>query len=116
MICTLWEVATPTMRWNSSTNIRNQETSFDPFFLYYPSNSNHGPHTVDEEIVWAENKRSRNNDFGRSCLGRLDYIYENDVALGRLLDFLEKTKDPRRLAVNSLKTLLSFSLRIMERK
>ena len=27
---------------------------------------------------------------------RLDYIYENDVALDRLLTFLEKTKDPRR--------------------
>jgi hypothetical protein len=27
---------------------------------------------------------------------RLDYIYENDVALGRLIDYLEQTKDPRR--------------------
>ena len=26
---------------------------------------------------------------------RLDYIHENDVALGRLLDYLEKTDDPR---------------------
>jgi hypothetical protein len=27
---------------------------------------------------------------------RYDYIYENDVALGRLLDFLQTTDDPRR--------------------
>ena len=27
---------------------------------------------------------------------RGDYIYENDVALGRLLDYLENTEDPRR--------------------
>ena len=27
---------------------------------------------------------------------RSDYIYENDVALGRLIDFLKSHDDPRR--------------------
>ena len=33
---------------------------------------------------------------GSPASTRLDYIYENDVALGRLIDYLEQTKDPRR--------------------
>ena len=77
-------------------HLRNRETSFDPFFLYYPSNSNHGPYTVDEKIGGQKVKGAGKLLSGESASGRLDYIYENDVALGRLLDFLEKTKDPRR--------------------
>ena len=77
-------------------HLRNRETSFDPFFLYYPSNSNHGPYTVDEEIAGQKIKGAGRMISGDPTSVRLDYIYENDVALGRLLDFLEKTKDPRR--------------------
>ena len=77
-------------------HFRNRETSFDPFFLYYPSNSNHGPYTVDEEIGGQKIKGAGRMISGDPATVRLDYIYENDVALGRLLDFLEKTKDPRR--------------------
>ena len=77
-------------------HLRNRETSFDPFFLYYPSNSNHGPYTVDEEIGGRKIKGAGRMISGDPTSIRLDYIYENDVALGRLLDFLEKTKDPRR--------------------
>ena len=41
---------------------------------------------------------------------RLDYIYENDIALGRLLDFLERTRDPRRPSKKLLdNTLVIFT-------
>lgn len=79
-----------------SQHLRNRETSFDPFFLYYPSNSNHGPYTVDKEIGGQKIKGAGRMVSGDPASVRLDYIYENDVALGRLLNFLEKTKDPRR--------------------
>jgi len=67
-----------------------------PFFLYYPSNSNHGPHTPtatigDEPVAGAGRMKD-----GSSATRRLDYVYENDVALGRLLDWLESHEDPRR--------------------
>ena len=39
---------------------------------------------------------------------RGDYIYENDVALGRLLDYLENTEDPRRPGKNFSPTPLLF--------
>jgi hypothetical protein len=77
-------------------HLRNRETSFDPFFLYYPSNSNHGPYSVDMEIGGKKIKGAGRMVSGEPASLRLDYIYENDVALGRLLDFLEETKDPRR--------------------
>ena len=77
-------------------HLRNRETSFDPFFLYYPSNSNHGPYTVDTEIGEKKIKGSGRMVSGDPASVRLDYIYENDVALGRLLDFLQETRDPRR--------------------
>jgi len=77
-------------------HLRDRETSFDPFFLYYPSNSNHGPYTVDTEIGGKKIKGSGRMVSGDPASVRLDYIYENDVALGRLLDFLQETRDPRR--------------------
>ena len=97
-------------------HLRNRETSFDPFFLYYPSNSNHGPYTVDEKIGGQKVKGAGKLLSGESASGRLDYIYENDVALGRLLDFLEKPKTQGVPAGNSLKIPLLFSHRIMELK
>ena len=67
-----------------------------PFFLYYACSSNHGPYTPDkaiggEPVIGAGRLKS-----GAKTNVRGDYIYENDVALGRLLDYLEKTDDPRR--------------------
>ncbi len=75
---------------------RNPKSSINPFFLYYPSNSNHGPYTVDNEIGGKKVKGAGKMVSGESASIRHDYIYENDVALGRLLDFLENTKDPRK--------------------
>ena len=82
-----------------------------PFFLYYASNSNHGPYTPDSQIdgkpVLGASRSVAGNPLRpwkqpnskkaapRKDL-RHDYIYENDLALGRMLDYLERTEDPRR--------------------
>ena len=64
-------------------HLRNRETSFDPFFLYYPSNSNHGPYTVDEEIDGRKIKGAGRMISGDPASVRLDYIcllYTSDAA------------------------------------
>ena len=33
---------------------------------------------------------------GQATSVRLDYIYENDVALGRLINYLENTDEPSK--------------------
>ena len=68
-----------------------------PFFLYYPSNSNHGPHTPDKEIGGVPVIGAGLNVAGTPMPkpSRGDYVYENDVALGRLIDWLETNDDPR---------------------
>ena len=70
-------------------------SSGKPFFLYYPSNSNHGPYTPDKKIGDKAVKGAGRTMSDQATSVRLDYIYENDVALGRLLDYLENTDDPR---------------------
>ena len=67
-----------------------------PFFLYYPSNSNHGPYTPDTQIGGRPVAGAARTIDGHPMDDRHDYIYENDVALGRLLDWLESHPDPRR--------------------
>ena len=77
-------------------HLKGKDSSGTPFFLYYPSNSNHGPYTPDKEIGGEAVKGAGRSVAGEPVSTRLDYIYENDVALGRLLDYLERTDDPRR--------------------
>ena len=67
----------------------------DPFFLYYPANSNHGPYTPDKSIGGKPVAGAARTKSGEGMNARYDYIYENDVALGRLLDQLESQDDPR---------------------
>jgi len=67
-----------------------------PFFLYYACNSNHGPYTPDKAIGGKPVRGVSRSVSGEPMKVRYDYIYENDVALGRLLDFLQTTDDPRR--------------------
>jgi len=67
-----------------------------PFFLYYASNSNHGPYTPDKKIGGKSVAGAGRMVSGKKTNVRGDYIYENDVALGRLLDFIKTTDDPRR--------------------
>ena len=68
-----------------------------PFFLYFASPANHLPHTPsttigDTPIAGA----SKNVDGTPTHKKRLDFIYQNDVHIARLLDYLKKTADPRR--------------------
>lgn len=76
-------------------HVTQAATQGDPFFLYYPSNSNHGPHTPDTEIGGVPVAGAARTKSGDPMDKRHDYVYENDVALGRLIDWLEATKDPR---------------------
>ncbi len=81
-----------------------------PFFLYYPSNSNHGPYTPDKAINGRLVAKSARTKSGDPMDSRHDYIYENDVALGRLLDWLENTLDPRRSGQRMIEnTLVIFT-------
>lgn len=89
-----------------SQHVDNPKTSNQPFFLYYASNSNHGPHTPDLEIGGQPVAGAGKNVDGSLAGKRGDYIYENDVALARMLDWLEATDDPRspgqKLIVNTI--------------
>ena len=67
-----------------------------PFFLYYACNSNHSPYTPDSAVGDKPVKGAARSVSGEPLEPRADFIYENDVALGRLLDWLEKTDDSRR--------------------
>ena len=76
-------------------HFKGKDSPNKPFFLYYPSNSNHGPYTPDKKIGDKAVKGAGRSMAGKPVSVRLDYIYENDVALGRLIDYLENTDDPR---------------------
>ncbi len=77
-----------------------------PFFLYYPANSNHGPYTPDKAIGGKPVSGAARTKSDQPMDARHDYIYENDVALGRMMDWLEETDDPRnegkKLIANTL--------------
>ena len=66
-----------------------------PFFLYYPANSNHTPHTADASIGGVPIVGASRTKDGNPTDARNDYIYPNDVALGRIIDWLEANDDPR---------------------
>jgi len=78
------------------SHVREQHSRSRPFFLYYPANSNHTPYTPDEAIGGQSVRGAARSKSGEPMDARHDFIYENDVALGRLLDWLERTEDPRR--------------------
>lgn len=78
-----------------SEHVRMAATQKRPFFLYYPSNSNHGPYTPDNYIGGKEVDGAARTIAGDSMNARYNFIYENDVALGRLIDWLEDNEDPR---------------------
>ncbi len=72
------------------------KTRQQPFFLYYACNSNHTPHTPDEKIGDAPVSGAAKMLSGRKAGKRGDFVYENDVALGYMLDYLAQNEDPRR--------------------
>ncbi len=77
-------------------HVESADTRESPFFLYYPSNSNHSPYTPDDSIGGRAVAGAARTKSGKPMDARHDYVYENDVALGRLLDWLQTTDDPRR--------------------
>jgi arylsulfatase A-like enzyme len=87
-------------------HIGHPDTEEKPFFLYYPSNSNHGPHTPDESIGGVPVAGAARTVSGQPMDKRHNYIYENDVALGRLLDWLHENDDPRNPGKKLFETTL----------
>ena len=79
-----------------NAHVGGAQTKERPFFVYYPANSNHGPYTPDKAIGGRPVAGAARTKSGAPMDARHDYIYENDVALGRLIDWLEATPDPRR--------------------
>ncbi len=77
-------------------HIRKGDSRKKPFFVYYPSNSNHSPYKPDDEIGGKAVLGASRTKSGKAMDLRHDYIYENDVALGRLMEWLESNEDPRR--------------------
>ncbi len=91
-------------------HVTNKEAMTNPLFLYYPSNSNHGPHTPDSHVGDQPVASAARNVAAEPMDKRSDYIYENDVALGRLLDWLEATDDPRNQGHRMIKnTIVIFT-------
>jgi len=77
-------------------HISQPETRSQPFFLYYACNSNHSPYTPVEAIDGKAVAGAAKTMAGEKAGRRGDFIYETDVALGYMLDYLNKTADPRR--------------------
>ena len=76
-------------------HVHSEPSQSQPFFLYYPANSNHGPHTPDAAIGDVPVAGHGRQVDGTPASNRGDYIYENDVALGRMLQWLKTEEDPR---------------------
>jgi len=85
-------------------HVSAQATRDRPFFLYYACNSNHGPYTPDTHIGQVPVAGQARSVAGQPMDARADFIYENDVALGRVLDYLERTNDPRRPGAKLIKS------------
>ena len=89
-----------------SSHVSEATTSSKPFFLYYPANANHGPYTPDATIGGVAVAGAARTKSGQPMDARHDYIFENDVALGRMLDWLEETADPRHPDSRLIETTL----------
>lgn len=86
-------------------HLQAEATRRSPFFLYYACHSNHTSHDPCESINGVA-VRGASHPGGK----RSDFIYENDVALGLLMDFLTHTDDPRRPGAKLMEnTLLIFT-------
>ena len=88
-----------------SQHFEQAETQGKPFFLYYACHSNHASHDPCDQIEGRKVK-GQSHPGGR----RSDFIYENDVVLGLLLDYLEAKEDPRSPGAKLIdNTLLIFT-------
>ncbi len=89
-----------------SNHVSGSDSNNKPFFLYYASNSNHAPHTPDSHVGDRPVAGAGKNVAGHPLNVRGDYVYENDVALGRMLDWLQKTDDPRSAGKKLIETTI----------
>lgn len=89
-----------------TTHLEGEKNAQRPFFLYYPSNSNHTPYTPDDKIGNMPVQGASKTKSGKPGTKRLDFVYENDVALGRLLNWLEENDDPRNPGQKLIDTTL----------
>jgi len=87
-------------------HLTGEATRDRPFFLYYACNSNHAPYTPDTHIGNSQVAGAARNVAGDEMDKRSDFIYENDAALGRLLDYMEGTDDPRNRGKKLIETTL----------
>jgi len=87
-------------------HLSNEATRDRPFFLYYASNSNHAPYTPADSLGGKPVAGAARSMAGDPMDARADFVYENDVALGRLLSFLEDTDDPRNPGKKLIETTL----------
>lgn len=76
-------------------HVTAKESQSNPFFLYYACNSNHSPYSSTPHIDGVPVAGAAKNVDGQLAGQRGDFVYENDVALNRLLDWLATTNDPR---------------------
>ena len=76
-------------------HLSGNERAENPFFLYYPSQSNHSPYTPDVEIEDKPSRGAARTKSGEPMDLRHDFIHENDLILGRMIDWLERNDDPR---------------------
>ena len=75
----------------------SMKTMTEPFFLYFASPANHGPYTPSKEIAGHKVEGASHYKDGTPTNSlRQDFVYQNDVHLLRLLDYLKTTEDPRR--------------------
>lgn len=77
------------------SHLENGANAEKPFFLYYASHSNHTPYTPGESIGGVPVKGASQYKSGEPGDIRSDFIYENDVVLGRFIDWLAANDDPR---------------------
>lgn len=71
--------------------------SEQPFFLYFASPANHSPYTPVKTLGGIPVAgASRTLDGCPTGSERADFIHQNDIQVGRLLDYLANTPDPRQ--------------------
>ena len=78
-----------------SSHLQKGNNEKRPFFLYFAAHSNHAPYTPVKEIQGTPVKGASKTKSGKPGNARLDFVYENDVILGNLLQWLETHDDPR---------------------
>ncbi len=89
-----------------STHLAGGDNAEKPFFLYYPSPSNHAPYTPDSLIDGKPSRGASRTKSGKEMDLRHDFIYENDLILGRFIDWLEENDDPRNPGKKLIETTL----------